>query len=97
MQAQLAVHGFEAGNPQARGLVLVLDVFLGGFEVIAGQGVALVVDEVVVGSGLFTIAMVRLVVDREDVLQSHQFRHDPLKHLAFSFLRVQPAAGAALQ
>ncbi|MNK95195.1 hypothetical protein D3C87_1154210 [compost metagenome] len=41
--------------------------------------------------------MVRFVVDGEDILQSHQFRHDSLEHLALGFQRVQLAAGTALQ
>lgn len=41
LQTQLAVDCLQTGNPQARGFVLVLDVFLGRLEVIAGQGLPL--------------------------------------------------------
>ena len=43
------------------------------------------------------VAMVRLVVDHEDVLGTHQATHDTLQHLAFGFSGVQFVAGAALQ
>ena len=39
--------------------------------------------------GLFAVAVVRLVVEDEDVLHTHQVGHDPLEHLAFGFERVQ--------
>ena len=45
----------------------------------------------------FTIAVMRLVVDDEDVLHAHQVRHYALEHLPFSLLRVQFLAAATLQ
>ena len=43
---------------------------------------------------LLAVAVVRLVVEHEDVLQAHQVGHDPLEHLAFGFQRVQLLAVA---
>jgi hypothetical protein len=43
------------------------------------------------------VAVVRLVVDDEDVLHAHQVGHHPLQHLAFAFERPEFLAGAALQ
>ncbi len=86
-EAELAVHGFEAGNPEARGLV----VLLGFLPLVALQVLVVGVFR------LLPIAVVRLVVDDEDVLHAHQVGHHALDHLAFGFQRVQFLAGAALQ
>ena len=43
---------------------------------------------------LLAVAVVRLVVEHEDVLHAHQVGHDTLDHLAFGFERVQFIAGA---
>ena len=44
---------------------------------------------------LLAVAMVRLVVEHQDVLDAHQVRHDTLEHLPFGFSGVQLVAGAA--
>ena len=77
--AELAVHRFEAGNPEAGGLV----VLLGFLPLVALQ--VLVVGVL----RLLAVAVVRLVVEDEDVLHAHQVGHDALEHLAFGFQRVQ--------
>jgi hypothetical protein len=41
--------------------------------------------------------MVRFVVDGQDVLHAHEVGHHALKHLAFSFLRVEVITRAALK
>ena len=86
-EAELAVHRFEAGNPEARGLV----VLLGLLPLVALQ--VLVVGLV----RLLAVAVVRLVVEDEDVLHAHQVGHDALEHLAFGLQRVQFLAGAPLK
>ena len=86
-EAELAVHGFEAGNPEAGRLVVLL-----GFLFLVALQILVV--------GLFRllpVAVVRLVVDDEDVLHAHQVGHHPLEHLAFGFLRVEFFAAAALK
>jgi len=85
--AELAVDGFEAGNPQARRLVALLSLFL-----------IVALKLLVIGLlRLLTVTVVRLVVDDEDVLHSHQIGHHPLQHLPFRLLRVQLLASAPLQ
>ena len=85
-KAELAVHRFKAGNPEPCGLVILLGLFL----LVAFQ---IFVVRVV---GLFAIAVVRLVVDDEDVFHTHQVGHDALEHLAFGFECLQFFARAAL-
>ena len=46
---------------------------------------------------LLAVAVVRLVVEDEDVLHAHQVGHDALEHLAFGFQRVQLVAAALEQ
>ena len=71
-QAELAVYGFEAGNPQACRLIVLFGLFfLLAFQV-----------GVVRFLRFLAVAVMRLVIDDEDVLQSHQIRHDALEHLA---------------
>ncbi len=41
---------------------------------------------------LLAVAVVRLVVEDEDVLHAHQVGHDALEHLAFGLQRVQLVA-----
>ena len=86
-ETELAVDGFEAGDPEARGLV----VLFGLLPVVALQIL------IVVGLRLLAVAVVRLVVDDQDVLHAHQVGHHPLEHLAFGLLRVQFIARAALK
>ena len=85
--AELAVHGFEAGNPEAGRLVVLLGLLL----LVALQ--VLVVRVV----RLLAVAVMRLVVEDEDVLHAHQVGHDALEHLAFGFQRVQLLAAAPLK
>ena len=47
--------------------------------------------------GLFAVAVMRLVVEHQDVLQAHQVGHHPLDHLPFGFERVQLLAAALEQ
>lgn len=46
---------------------------------------------------LLAVAVMRLVVQDEDVLHAHQLGHDALDHLPFGLQRVGLGAGAALQ
>ena len=46
---------------------------------------------------LLAVAMVRFVVDDQDVLQAHEFRHHPLQHLPLGFERVQRLTSALEQ
>ena len=86
-EAELAVHRLEAGDPEAGGLV----VLLGLLPLVA-------LEVVLVGLvGLLAVAVVRLVVEDEDVLHAHQVGHDALDHLAFGLQRVQLLARAALE
>ncbi len=78
-QTQLAVHGLQAGNPEAGGLLVPLGLLL----VVAFQ--VLVVGVL----RLLAVAVVRLIVQREDILHPHQVGHDPLQHLALGFQRLQ--------
>ena len=86
-QAQAAVDGLQPGDPQAGGGVVLLGLLL----VFALEGGLLVV------LGLFTVAVVGLVVDRQDLLQAHEVGHDPLQHLAGGLLGVEGLAPAALE
>ena len=52
----------------------------------------------VVGFGWFlAVAVVGFIVERDDVLKSHQIGHDALDHLAFGFERIELLADAALE
>ena len=86
-EAELAVHRFEAGDPEARGLV----VLLGFLPLVALQVLVVGVRR------LLAVAVVRLVVEHEDVLHAHQVGHDPLEHLAFGFQRVAAPRPCALE
>ena len=83
-EAELAVYGFQAGNPEPGGLVVLLGFFL----LVALQFLVVLVLR------LFAVAVVRLVVEHEDVLHAHEVGHDPLEHLAFGFQGVQFLARA---
>ena len=85
--AEFAVHGFEPGDPEPGGLVVLLGLLL---------LLALQVFVVCLGR-LFAIAVMRLVVEDEDVLHPHQVGHDPLEHLALGLEGLQLLAGAALK
>ncbi len=83
----LRLTGLEAGDPEARGLVVLL-----GFLLLVA------LERFVVGVlRLLAVAVVRLVVDREDVLHAHQVGHDPLEHLAFGLQRVQVISTPAFE
>ena len=86
-EAELAVHRLEAGDPEAGGLVVLLGLL---------PLVALEVLVVLVGR-LLAVAVVRLVVEDEDVLHAHQVGHDALEHLAFGLERVELLAAALEQ
>ena len=77
--AELAVYRFQAGNPDAGGLVVLLRFLL----VVTFQFV------IVLRSGLLAVAVMRLIVQHQDVLHAHQIGHDPLEHLPFGFEGVQ--------
>ena len=47
---------------------------------------------VVRSARLLAVAVVRLVVEHEDVLHAHQLGHDALEHLAFGLERVELVA-----
>lgn len=86
-KAQPAVDRLQTGNPQPRGLV----VLLGFPPVVAFQVLLIGVF------GFFGNPVVRLIVDGQDVLHAHQAGHDPLDHLALGFQRFRGLAGAALE
>ncbi len=87
-EAELAVHRLQAGDPEAGGLV----VALGLLAVVALQVVVLVV----VGR-LLAVAVVRLVVEDEDVPEPHQLGHDALEHLPLGLERLQILTHPALE
>ena len=86
-QAQRAVHGLEAGHPEPRRLVVLLR-FL---ALVALQRLLVRIGR------LLAIAVMRLVVQRQDVLHAHQLGHHALQHLAFGFERLQLGPRAALE
>jgi len=73
------VYRFESGDPQSGGLL----VFLGFLFVVTLQVAFVTV------TGLFAVAVVRLVVHGHDVLHAHEVRHDALEHLTLGFERLQ--------
>ncbi len=77
--AELAVHGFQAGDPQPGGLVVLL-----GFLLLVALELL-----VIVVLGLFAVAVMGLVVEDQDVLHAHEVGHDALDHLAFGFQGVR--------
>ncbi len=88
LQAELALHGLEAGDPNPRRLL----VLLGLLAVVALQR-----SLFVLAGPLLAVAVVRLVVQGEDALEPHQARHDTLEHLPHGLLRRQVRAGAPQQ
>ena len=86
--AEFAVDGFQAGDPQARGLV----VFFGLFSVVAFQ-----IDVFHFEAGLLAVAVVGFVVDDKHIAQAHKVWHHALEHLAFGFQRVERINAPALQ
>ena len=77
--AELSLDDFQTGDPEPRSLVVLLSLLL----VITFQiGLA-------ISAGLFTVAVMSLIVEHQDVLQAHEARHHPLDHLPFGFQRVQ--------
>ena len=85
--SELTIHGFETRDPESGRFV----VLFGFLSVVALQ------MRIVRLRWLLTVAMVCLVVEHEDVFDTHQIRHDTLEHLAFNFSGVQFVAGAALE
>ena len=71
--ADPALHGLDSGNPQPRGLDILLRLL--PFVAFARSFLGLAI--------FLPIAVVRLVVQHEDVLQPQQSGADSLQHLAF--------------
>ena len=80
LEAELALHRFEPGDPDPRRLL----VLLGLLPVVALEGAFLVL-----AGRLLPVAVVGLVVQGQDALEAHQARHDPLEHLPHRLLRSQ--------
>ncbi len=77
--AEFAIHGLQAGNPKTGGFVVLLGLLLVvPFQVF-----------VAIGSRLLSIAMMGLIVQHQNVLQTHQIGHHPVQHLALGFEGVQ--------
>jgi hypothetical protein len=85
--AELAVDGLEAGDPEAGGLVVLSASFFSSPLRSSRRP----------SSGLLAVAVVGLVVDDHDVLHAHEVGHDALEHLAFGFQGVEFLAAASLQ
>ena len=86
-KSQLPVDGLQPVDPQSRSLL----VFFGFLALVTLE------RSFVGAAGFFAVAVVGLVVDGHDVLQAHQFRHDPLQHLALGFQCAQLRPASALQ
>ena len=86
--ADFALDRFEAGDPDAGGLV----VLPGLLPVLAGELALFVLV-----ARFAAVAVVALVVHDEDILHVHQVGHDALEHLAFGLLCAQRAVAAAQQ
>ena len=86
-EAELALDGLDARDPQPRRLVVLFRLLL----VLALELFA------VVGLRLLAVAVMRLVVEDDDVLQPHQVAAGALQHLAFGFERVQRGAAPLQQ
>jgi hypothetical protein len=84
---ELPVHGFQAGDPEAGGLV----VLLGLFSLVALQLFLVRV------TGLLAVAMVRLVVEHQDIFHAHEVGHHALEHLAVGFQGLEVRARAAFE
>ena len=76
VEAELSLHRFQPGYPQPRRFAVPF-----GFLAVVAFQVALVVL-----ARLLAVAVMRLVVEHQDALGAHQFRHHPLQHLALGFL-----------
>ena len=48
-------------------------------------------------SGILAVAVVRLVIQHQNVLHAHEFRHDTLEHLPFGFQGLQYAVASLKQ
>ena len=95
--AELAVHGFQAGYPDASGFVVLFSPHLGVLQFIAREYVTLLVGELLVIGGFLAVAVVRLVIDHEHVLHAHEIRHDSLNHLSFGFEGFRRVSSSALE
>ena len=87
-QTQPALHRFEAGNPHPRGFAV-----LACLPAVVRRQAGLVV----VLRRLLAVAVMRLVVERHDVLHAHQAGHDALQYLPLALQRVQLRAAALQQ
>ena len=88
LEAELALHRLEPGDPDPRRLL----VLLGLLAVVALQRALFVL-----AGRLLPVAVVSLVVQGEDALEAHQARHDALEHLPLGLLRPQLRPGALQQ
>jgi hypothetical protein len=84
-QTEMALGRLDAGDPEPRGLV----VLLGLAAVVAGQAG--------ITARPLAVAVVRLVVQHDDVPDAHQVGHDPLQHLPLGLGGVDLAVGALQQ
>ena len=78
-EPELSVHGLEARNPETRGLLVCLRLLP---FIALEHGLS-------VGVRFLAVAVMRFVVEGEDVLHPHELGHHPLKHLPFGFERLQ--------
>ena len=76
VDAELPAHRLQSRNPQPGGLAVLLR-----FLLFLGRQGALLPLSPIPALRLLAIAVVRLVVDRQDVPDPHQLGHDPLQHL----------------
>ena len=83
----LSLERFDAIDPEPRGLIILFGLVL----FLALQVLF------IVGIDLFPIAMVRLVVDHDDILERHQLSAGPLQHLPFGLDRLRCIASALQQ
>ena len=87
VDAELAIDGFETGDPEPSSFAVLFGfLFLFTLEI-----------HLLFAAGLFAIAVVGLVVDGHDVFHAHEVRHDPLDHLTFGFQRLDVLSRAAFQ
>jgi len=83
----LAFHAFKAVNPETRSLIIAFGFFLViSLEVFVFFTI-----------GFFSIAVVRFVIDDQNILHAHQTRHHTLKHLALCFQRLNFFAAFSLK
>ena len=78
---QFALHGFQTGDPHPGGFGLAFGFFLlVAFQVVNRSSV--LVDFL---GRLLPVAMVRLIINDQNIFQALQFRHHSLNHLPLGF------------